>query len=62
MMLYSGYMVGLFFGSLLSSYPADRFGRKIMLFVFVIIAGGFNLIGAEWKIGLKHVKLCRGKI
>ncbi len=39
------YMVGLLFGSFLGSYPADRFGRKAMIFFFVILGGAANLIG-----------------
>ena len=38
------YMVGLFFGSLLGSYPADRLGRKPMIFAFVFVAGAANLV------------------
>ncbi len=37
-------MVGLFFGSLLGSYPADRLGRKPMIFAFVFVAGAANLV------------------
>ena len=39
------YMLGLLIGSFLSSWPADRFGRKPLAFLFVLAGGGANLVG-----------------
>ena len=38
-------MVGLLLGSYLGGPPADSFGRKPILFVFISIAGLSNFIG-----------------
>lgn len=37
-------MIGLFIGSLLGSYPADIFGRKPLIFGFILLGGGANLV------------------
>ena len=42
----TAYMGGLLIGSFLSSYPSDKFGRKVMLFVFIVFAGVANFVGA----------------
>ena len=39
------YMIGLWFGALLGSKPSDYFGRKPLLFFFLILGGLANIAG-----------------
>ena len=39
------YFVGLLIGSLIGGYPADKLGRKPVLFFFILVGGFSTLIG-----------------
>ena len=48
------YMVGLLIGSFIGGPPADSFGRKPVLFGFILVAGMANMAGEA----LNHLFRC----